>query len=112
MTDKKDLHEHDHECGDHCDHDHDEDMEIIYLNLEDGTDVECGILGVFEVEDKEYMALWAIEEDEVLLFAYEEEADEFELLPIEDDDEFEIVSQAYYALFSDDDEFEEYDEED
>lgn len=98
-------------------HNHHEDMDIIYLNLEDGTDIECGIIGVFEVEDKDYMALWAIEEDEVLLFAYEELEDEFELIPIEDPDEFDLVSQAYYALFSEDDydeydEYDDYDEED
>lgn len=106
MTEQKDVHQ--HECG--CGHDHDDEMDTIYLNLEDGTDVECGILGIFEVEDNEYMALWAIEEDEVLLFAYDEDGEEFELNPIEDDEEFELVSQAYYALFSDDEDFE--DEED
>ncbi|HLR20612.1 MAG TPA: DUF1292 domain-containing protein [Tissierellaceae bacterium] len=85
MTDKKEVHEH-------------EDMDTIFLNLEDGSEIECGIIGIFDTEDKEYMALFAIEEEEVLLFQYEEKEDEFELNPIEDDKEFEVACDAYYEL--------------
>lgn len=98
---------------DEHDHDHDEDMEIIYLNLEDGSELECGIIGVFEVEDNDYMALWAVDEDEVLLFRYEELEEEFELTSIDDEEEFDLVSQAYYALFVEDelDDYEDYDDD-
>lgn len=88
-------------CGHDHEHDHDEDMEIITITLEDGTELECAIMGIFEVEEKEYMALWAMEPDEVLLFGYKELEDEFEITPIEDDEEFDLVSEAYYVLFSD-----------
>lgn len=75
-----------------------EDLDIIYLNLEDGSELKCGIIGIFDVEDKEYMALWAMEEEEVLLFNYEEKEEEFELSAIEDEKEFDLVCQAYYEL--------------
>lgn len=102
-----------------CDHDHNhdhEDMDIIYLTLDDDTELECEVLGIFEVEDKEYIALLPIGEEEVLLYKYVEISDEeFELELIEDEEEFGYVSEAFYALFSDDDfedeDFEEEDEE-
>ena len=102
-------HEHDDGCG--CGHDHDDDMDIITLNLDDGTEVECAIMGTFEVEDKEYMALLAIDDDEVLLFSYSEDEEGFELMPIEEDAEFDLVSEAYYELFADEFEGEDFEEE-
>ncbi|NLC04686.1 MAG: DUF1292 domain-containing protein, partial [Tissierellia bacterium] len=60
--------------------------------------------GIFEVEDKEYIALLPLEEEEVLLYEYVElEDEEFDLLPIEDEDEFDLISEAFYALYSDED---------
>ncbi len=106
-----DKHVHD----EHCQHDHDHDHEgvdIIYLTLEDDSELECEVLGIFSVEEKEYIALLPIDEEEVLLYAYTElEGEEFDLGPIEDEEEFELVSEAFYALYGDDDEDEEYDEE-
>lgn len=105
--------ENEHVHDEFCDHDHDDDMDIITLTLDNGEEVECGIIGTFEVEDKEYMALVAIDEDEVLLFGYTEDEEGFDLLPIEDDAEFDLVAEAYYELFADEfDDFEEYEEED
>jgi uncharacterized protein YrzB (UPF0473 family) len=87
-------------------------MEIITLTLEDDTELECAVMGIFEVEDKEYIALLPLtedENDEVLLYQYveDEENDEFELLLIEDEEEFDSVAEAFYTLFSDDEDFEE-----
>ena len=96
----KDLHQHDEDCG--CGHDHDE-MDVIYLTLDDDSELECEVLGIFEVEDKEYIALLPLEEEEVLLYEYVElEDEEFDLLPIEDEKEFELISEAFTALYSDD----------
>ncbi|TFZ40818.1 DUF1292 domain-containing protein [Soehngenia longivitae] len=88
-------------------------MEIITLTLEDDTELECAVMGIFEVEDKEYIALLPLteedDEDEVLLYQYveDEENDEFELLLIENEEEFDVVAEAFYTLFSDDEDFEE-----
>lgn len=96
----KDLHSHDEDCG--CGHDH-EEMDVIYLTLDDDTELECEVLGIFEVEDKEYIALLPLEEEEVLLYEYVElEDEEFDLLPIDDENEFELISEAFTALYSDD----------
>lgn len=113
MNKDKDNHEHCHNCGGH-DHDHDhhhhhgdeEEMDIIHLTLDDDSTLECGVLGLFEVEDKEYIALLPLDEDgpedEALLYEYKDLGnDEFDLALIEDEDEFNTVVDAFYALFSD-----------
>ena len=109
----------DHEGCNH-DHDHDHDVDIIYLTLDDGEELECEVIGFFEVEGVEYIALVPVDDDQVFLYRYEEYEDGFDLINIEDDEEFDIVSEAFYALFAEDleDEFgndelyEDYDDED
>ena len=97
-------HEHCCNCGNH---DHgEEEMDIIQLTLDDDSILECGVLGIFEVEEKEYIALLPLEEDEpdneALLYEYKDVGnDEFELDLIEDEEEFNSVVDAFYALFSD-----------
>ncbi len=73
-----DKHVHDENCN----HDHEnEEMDVIYLTLDDDSELECGVLGIFEVEDKEYIALLPMGEEEVLLYEYKElEDEEFPLM--------------------------------
>ena len=54
-----------------------ESAEFITLEYEDGTSERCEVLGVFDVEEKQYVAL-APEEDEtsVYLYGYNEHEDE------------------------------------
>ena len=67
-------------CGCGCGHDHEHeedvmDLETMFLTLDDDTEMECGILGVFEVEGlegKEYIALLPLEDETVLLYEYKE----------------------------------------
>lgn len=94
------------------DHSHDHEHEHITLTLDDGSEIECHVLGTFEVDDIEYIALLPIGEEEVFLYRYTEDEDGIELINIEDDEEFDIVSEAFYALFGDEENDEEYDEED
>ncbi|HPD90178.1 MAG: DUF1292 domain-containing protein [Anaerovoracaceae bacterium] len=70
-----------------------EEADIITLEFEDGEDVECEIMGVFDVEGKEYIALIPLDEsDDVYIYGYNEIGeDEFELVDIDDDSEFEKV---------------------
>lgn len=94
-------------CGCGCGHDHEHeeeimDLETMFLTLDDDTEMECGILGVFEVEGlegKEYIALLPLEDETVLLYEYKEAGDEIELNVIEDDDEFDKVSNAFYDMY-------------
>ena len=119
------MSEHEHDCGCGCghDHEHDHDHMNVTLTLDDGTDLECEVLCIFPVGEKDYIALIPAERDEeedgeIFLYQFiEHENDEIELLNIEDDDEFEAVSDAFDELmdseeFDDmfDDEFDEEDE--
>ncbi|MCL2593365.1 MAG: DUF1292 domain-containing protein [Defluviitaleaceae bacterium] len=96
-----------------------EQDEIITLTLDDGEEVKCNILGIFEVEEKEYIALLPLEEDEVLIYSYKENGEEISLENIETDEEFDMVSEVFYSMFDEEDfdngeeeyEYEEYDEE-
>ena len=81
----------------------DENEDIIILSLEDG-DVECGIVASFPLNGKDYVALLplspleGLEEDEILLYAYTREDDDFQLIEIEDDDEFDAVADFFDEL--------------
>lgn len=89
------------ECGDDgcdCGHDHDGE-EIITLTLEDGTDIECAVISVFQAEEKDYIALLPldnIEEGEVFLYGFKEYDDgSIDLISIESDDEYDAVTKAF-----------------
>lgn len=75
------------------------DRSHITLTLEDDSELECEVLGIFPVGDKEYIALLpedAGEDGEVIIYRYTEfENDEIQLDNIEDDAEFELVGEAF-----------------
>ena len=103
-------------CGDNCncDHDHEDEMEMetMFLSLDDDSEMECGILGVFVVEGivgKEFIALLPLgddedEEENVLLYEYKEVGEEIDLDVIEDDALFDKVSKTFYDLFEEEEE--------
>lgn len=70
-----------------------EEADFITLEFDDGAEVECEIMGVFDFEGKEYIALIPDDDtDDVYIYGYKEAGDdEFELVDIEDDAEFEKV---------------------
>jgi len=73
---------------------------VVTLEYDDGTEVETEVMGIFEVDGKEYIALIPDDDsDDVYLYGYAEMGDdEFELLDIEDDEEFEKVVKEFDAL--------------
>ena len=73
------------------------DEDFITLEFEDGMEVECEIMGVFECEGKEYIALIPDDgSDAVYLYGYKEVSEEeFELIDIEDDAEFKKVVEEF-----------------
>ncbi|MDR1816041.1 MAG: DUF1292 domain-containing protein [Clostridiales Family XIII bacterium] len=90
--------------------DDEEEVMVITLEFEDGAEVEAEALGVFEVDGKEYIALIPEDgSDDVYIYGYNElEGDEFELVDIEDEAEFEKVVAEFDALMEDvEDDFEE-----
>lgn len=95
----------------------DEEMTVT-LTLDDGSTVECIVLTIFEASNgNDYIALLPIEgpeaeSGEVFLYRYNEDADgNPDLANIEDDEEFEIVSDAFDE-FLDAQEFDELVEDD
>lgn len=105
-------HKHDDNCDCGCDHDHEETT--VTLTLEDDTELECAVLAVFPAGEHEYIALMPVEEDDdddeagdIYLYRFTElENGEVQLDNIEDDDEYELVTDAFDELI-DSEEFDE-----
>ena len=91
MADEKDLNEEEQEM-------------TVPLTLDDDTEVECVVLTIFNAGEHEYIALLPMEgadseEGEVYLYRYSETEDGTPNLDnIEDDDEYEIVAEAFDEL--------------
>lgn len=69
-----------------------EEEDYITLEFDDGTTVECEIMGVFDAAGKEYIALIPDDgTDDVYIYGYKEVGeDEYDLLDITDE-EFEVA---------------------
>lgn len=78
-----------------------EECDQITLTLEDGSDLVCDVISVFPVKDKNYIALLPSNDDpdaEIFLYRFIENGEEIELENIEDDEEFDMVSDAFDEL--------------
>lgn len=99
-------------CGCGCDN-HEE--EIMTITLEDGTEIDCAIIAIFPVEEKDYIALLPLndmeEEGEIYLYEFKENNEEVELLSIESDEEYEKVTEAFDEILDEADLEELFDEE-
>lgn len=86
------------------DPENDEEMTVT-LELEDGTTVTCAIVTILTIKEQDYIVLLPLDEEgnnndgEVWFYKYyEDEKDtnaDPELLYIEDDDEYEMVVEAF-----------------
>lgn len=96
-----------------------ESHDIITLTLEDDSEIECVVLSIFPVEDKEYIALMPVDElekdeesSEVLLYRFSEPVDgEVDLTNIETDEEYDVVAEAFSQILDemeDDTEFDDF----
>lgn len=83
-----------------------EEADIITLEFDDGEDVECEIMGIFDVDNKEYIALVPLDgSDDVYIYGYKEQGeDEFELIDIDDDKEFEKVVAEFDKIVDEEEE--------
>lgn len=86
-------------CGDDCSC-ADDEADYLTLEFDDGQEVECEIMGVFEFNGKEYIALIPDDgTDDVYIYGYKETNDEsFELIDIEDDEEFNKVVEEFERI--------------
>jgi uncharacterized protein YrzB (UPF0473 family) len=97
------MSEHNHGSGCDCGHDHEYEHDSITLSLDDGTELNCVVLDIFSVDNKDYIALQPEEgeeeDDNVFLYRYIQEGDgDPQLLNIDDDEEFEAVADAFEEL--------------
>ena len=89
-----------------------EEEMTVTLTLDDDTEVECVVLTIFTAGERDYIALLPMEgedseEGKVYLYRYSETEDGTPVLDnIEDDDEYEIVADAFDEMLDD----QEYDE--
>ena len=89
-----------------------EEEMTVTLTLDDGPELECVVLTIFEAGDKEYIALLPLdgqeaEDGEVYLYRYsEDENGTPDLENIVSDEEYEIVADAFDELL-DTEEFDE-----
>ena len=92
----------------------DEEPEIITLEFEDNTKVDCEVMGIFDYEDKDYIALIPQDgSDDVYIYGYQEYDDgSFELEDIEDDELFAKVSAAFESIMRDEEDIEDEDPKD
>ncbi len=63
--------------------------------MEDGSELACDVLAIFELGDKEYIAVLPQETETAYLYGYTENEEGPALHNIEDDDEYERVSNAF-----------------
>ena len=84
-----------------------EEEMTVTLTLDDDTEVECVVLTIFTAGERDYIALLPMEgedseEGEVYLYRYSETEDGTPVLDnIEDDDEYEIVADAFDEMLDD-----------
>lgn len=86
-----------------------DDTDVITLEFDDGESIECEIMGVFEFEGKEYIALIPTDgSDDVYIYGYKEiDDEEFELIDITDEEEFDRVVEEFEKLSLSDEDDEE-----
>lgn len=85
--------------------DYDDEEMTVELELDDGTNVNCAVITILTIEEKDYIVLLPLNEDgenedgEVWFYGYRENSDdpneEPELLYIDDDAEYEKVTDAF-----------------
>ncbi|MCH4886491.1 DUF1292 domain-containing protein [Acidaminobacter sp. JC074] len=95
MTKEKEL----ETCGCGEEHDHDHHHDTVTLTLEDGSELECPIIDIFEVEAQQYIALYHPIDEVALLYRFSDYEDgTIEVTSIESDEEFAKVSEYVTSL--------------
>ncbi len=76
------------------------EVDVITLEFDDGEEVECEILGVFDFNKKEYIALVPDDDSgDVYIYGYKETGEEeFTLEDIENEEEFEAAAKEFEKL--------------
>ncbi|SCX85343.1 Protein of unknown function [Pseudobutyrivibrio sp. AR14] len=91
--------------------DNEDDDVVVTLNLDDGSEVTCEIITIFEVDEQDYIVLIPLdekgepnEEGEVYIYRYfEDETGAPSLENILSDEEYEAVSKRFEEILEEDD---------
>ena len=79
----------------------DNNVETILLNDEEGNEIEFDVLTKLDIEDKEYVIVAPTGEEDIdaIALRIDKDAEGSDILvTIEDDEEFEMISEAYEAI--------------
>lgn len=79
-----------------------EEEDIITLEYDDSSEEECGIIGVFDVDGKDYIALNPLGTSEVYIYGYKEYDEDFELIDDITDEEFQKAIKEFEKLVEED----------
>ena len=90
--------------------DNEDDDVVVTLNLDDGNEVTCEILTIFDLGDQDYIVLLPLddngepnEDGEVFIYRYsEDETGAPSLDNIESDEEYEAVSRRFDEVYGED----------
>lgn len=82
-----------------------EDYDIVKIEMEDGRTLAYSILAIFDVGESSYAALLPVDEDndEIVFYGCNEKSEEkeLELIEIDEEEEFAVVSEAFLNLMND-----------
>lgn len=78
---------------------------FVTLDLDDGSQLECQIVSIFETDGQNYIALAPMDNDDEIIFYryFEDEEGNPSLENVEDDDEFEKVTDCFDELLDEED---------
>jgi len=84
----------------------DNNVETILLTDEEGKEIEFDVLTKLDIEDKEYVIVAPTGEEDIdaIALRVDKDAEGNDILvTIEDDEEFEMISEAYETIFAEED---------
>lgn len=104
--------DHNHEgCGHECECGvHERELpsqaseDTMMVTFDDGIEKECLVLAVVEIDEKEFIALLPMGQEEYFIYGYKEDEEGVELIAIESDEEFEKIGNVFEEIFGGDDE--------
>lgn len=72
--------------------------QMVRINFEDGTEYDCPVLSIFNIDEQEYIALYHPEKQRALLYRFEEDENGIFLDSIDNEEEFNMVAEAFQNL--------------
>ncbi len=76
-----------------------EQIDVMTLEFDDGEEVECEVIGIFDFENEEFIALAPDDgSGDVYIYQYKDMGEDFEIEEIEDDEKYEAVAREFESL--------------